>query len=634
MGDRSPKPPFPSPTLAEEILQAIPTLIVVFNSEGHAVYVTPSIKSILGFEVEEVLGEKYFEVVRSPDIEGRKAVREALMRAAAGKGPLPRPHRNCLYTKAGDLRWLLWHDAKGPGDLVIGTGRDVTSLHLARIEIDRKEQEFRAVFERSSDGMLILNSRWEYEEANPAACAILGVPKQQILGKKHGSVVESVAIPEELRNQAIASGSYSGETELKRPDGEKRQVEFSIVANFREGHHLAVLRDISDRRRMERQLDQANKLEAVGQLAGGIAHDFNNMLTAIRGYCELLIKQLPDGKHRKYLDGILGASQRAEDTTRRLLAFSRRQVLQPKLLDLNESVRGALDLLRRVIGEDVELLTLLSENTGKVVADPGQLSQVLMNLAVNSRDAMPNGGKLIIETRSVYLDDDYSLRHLQVQPGPYALLAVTDTGTGIPSEVREHMFDPFFTTKEQGKGTGLGLAMVYGIVKQSGGYIWVYSEPGEGSTFKIYLPSAFDESGAGSSEKGAARKILVIEDDAQIRAYTRDALRQAGYEVLEAADGRQVLALCESAPELDLVLTDVNAPGMSGEDLMGFFAVKYPGVSIVHMSGFPLDRVAGANPALRFAYFLPKPFSIQQLHEIVAQALEHRAGPPPGAPLQ
>ncbi len=619
---RSNKTPFPSPTLAEEILQLMPALVVALNGDGNAVYVTPSIKELLGFEQEEVLGPGYFELIQGPDKEERNKYCAMLLQAAKGLIAPPQAHRNCLLTKSGDPRWILWHAAKGPGDVLIGVGQDVTPLYLAEQEVSRRETEFRAVFDRSSDGMLITDENWIYIDVNPAACDIVGVPKEKIVGKEHGETLKSPLAVADLRRRALDAGTYMDETEFTRPDRSRRQVEFTIVTNFRERHNLIVMRDITSRRTMERQLDQSQKLEAVGQLAGGVAHDFNNMLTAIRGYAELLQRNLSEGKHTKYIEGILGATDRATQTTRQLLAFSRRQVMQPRLLDINETVTGTLDLLRRVMGEDIELITLLSPDAGKIMVDPGQLSQILMNLVVNSRDAMPGGGKLIIETRNVVLDDQYALKHHGVHPGKYVMLAVTDTGTGIPAEIQERMFEPFYTTKPQGKGTGLGLAMVYGIVKQSGGYIWVYSEMGEGTTFKIYLPNASAAQELVAVPSSAPKKILVIEDDSNIRHFTVTVLREQGHSVLEAVDGKAALTVCESLEgTLDLVLTDVTAPGMSGEDLLGYFAVKYPKVAIVHMSGFPRSHIEASNSAVRFAKFLPKPFTVQQLLTVVRQAL-------------
>ncbi|HET9695487.1 MAG TPA: PAS domain S-box protein [Terriglobales bacterium] len=638
MAGKPPRPnktPFPSPTLAEDILQSMPALVVALNSDGHAVYVTPSIKELLGFEPEEVLGERYFENVRGPDQGKRHQYREMLLQAAKGVIPPPSNHRNCLLTKSGEPRWILWHAAKGPGDTLIGVGQDVTALYLSEQEVSRRETEFRAVFDRSSDGMLITDENWVYIDVNSAACDIVGLPKEEIIGREQGETLKSPHAVADLRRRALEAGTYTDEMEFTRLDKSRRQIEFTMVTNFREHHHLIVMRDVTSRRTMERQLDQSQKLEAVGQLAGGVAHDFNNMLTAIRGYAELLQRSLVEGKHKKYIEGILGAADRATQTTRQLLAFSRRQVMQPRLLDINEPVTGTLDLLRRVMGEDIELITLLSPDAGKVMVDPGQLSQILMNLVVNSRDAMPAGGKLIIETRNVTLDDQYAAKHHGVHPGKYVMLAVTDTGTGIPTEIQERMFEPFYTTKPQGKGTGLGLAMVYGIVKQSGGYIWVYSEMGEGTTFKIYLPNASATSEIVAAPLSEPKKILIIEDDTNIRHFTVTVLREQGHSVLEAVDGKAALTVCESLEgNLDLVLTDVTAPGMSGEDLLGYFAVKYPKVAIVHMSGFPRSHIEASNSAVRFAKFLPKPFTVQQLLTVVRQALnpaeEQLLDPPQG----
>lgn len=622
----SQSPPFPSPTLAEDILQAIQTLVVVLNGDGHAVYVSPSIERILGFSVSDVMGERYFDVVRTSDMPSRLRQREELSRAARGEISVPPPYTCKLLTVSGEERFILWQDAKGPGDLLIGAGQDITELRKAEEEAASRDAEFRAIFEASSDGMLILNSDWVYLKANPAACQIFGLVSEAVIGQVHGTLLRSSVSVKEVRQRAIAEGGFTSEAVFQRIDGASRQVEYSIVPFFRENHHLIIMRDTTERRSLEMQLSQAQKLEAIGRLAGGVAHDFNNMLTAIRGYGELLLKNHPEGRSRRYVEGILGASERAAQTTHQLLAFSRRQVLVPKLLDINSAVSETLDLLMRVIGEDVQLTTILSPDTGSILVDPGQFSQVLMNLAVNSRDAMPKGGKLIIETRCVYLTDDYVLKHIQVKAGKYVMLAVTDTGLGISPETREHIFEPFFTTKPQGEGTGLGLSMVYGIVKQSGGYVWVYSEPGEGSTFKIYFPQA--QATTASAErvsKDAPLNVLVIEDDEVLRLLTATVLREHGHTVREAIDGSGFLKDCESITEpIDLVITDVTSPGMSGEDLMGYFAVKHPNAAIIHMSGFPQAQLAGSQIPNK-AFFLAKPFTVKELLQIVEQVVESKS---------
>ncbi len=615
----------PSPSLAEDILNAVQTLVVVANGDGDIVYAAPAITRILGFRPEEVLGSGWWELIERKDGNPAERRRRAAMEARGELPPKSAPYISKLYDRGGKLHYIQWHDAKGPGDLLIGAGNDVTALHRAEQEIESRGRDFRAIFEGASDGMAILDSDWNYVEVNAAAARIYGLAVEEIVGKEQGSLLASTVNVGYMRQEAIIKGRVASECEFTRSDGQKRQVEFNVVANFRPGRNLIILRDITERRALERQLAQAQKLEAVGRLAGGVAHDFNNMLTAIRGYAELLLKKTNESAQRRYVDGILGASERAAQTTQQLLAFSRRQIIQPKLMELNQGVNAAIQLLQRLIGEDIELVTLLAPDAGEVLFDPGQFSQVLVNLAVNARDAMPGGGKLIIETRSVYLDDEYVLKHIQVTPGGYAMLAVTDTGTGISPEIRPHIFEPFFTTKPVGKGSGLGLSTVYGAVKQSGGFVWVYSEPGEGTTFKIYLPK--QNSVQLSCEEGSAvaKRILLIEDDRLIRSLAATVLRDKGHEVWEAEDGSEALTLCQNSDRLvDLVITDIGAPGMSGEDLMGFFAVRYPNVAIIHMSGFSKQQLLDTKVLHPNCYFLAKPFTVRQLMETVQVALERR----------
>lgn len=617
----------PFSNLAEEILRVVETIVVVADTEGRIVYASPAVERQLGYRPEEVLGDGWWTVIQRPSGTAT-ASRERVARGARGEIPVGQePYTSTLYTKSGEARWFLWHDATGPGNLIIGAGKDVTKLHEAEKEIEIRSRDFRAVFEAASDGMLIMNSDWVYVDVNAAATQIFGLTVEEIVGKQQGTTLHSTMDVSEMRKEALEKGSVTAETEFTRRDGKKRQVELSITVNFRSGHHLLILRDITDRRMLENQLGQAQRLESVGRLAGGVAHDFNNMLTAIRGYSDLLLKKYPEGGHRRYVEGILNASERAAQTTQQLLAFSRRQVMQPRLLDLNRAVADSLDMLRRVIGEDVEVVALLSEDAGEVIVDPTQFGQIMMNLAVNARDAMPGGGKLIIETRSVFLDDEYVLKHVQVQSGDYSMLAVTDTGTGIPPEIKPHIFEPFFTTKPKGKGSGLGLATVYGTVKQSGGFIWVYSEPGEGTTFKIYLPKMGSSAANPANETQPSKTILMIEDDELIRTMAATVLREKGHEVWEAQDGRSALEFCQAKNQpIDLVITDICAPGMSGEELMGYFAVKYPTVAIIHMSGFSERYLNDTHTVPLNSYFLSKPFTVQQLLGKVQEALEKSQG--------
>jgi two-component system, cell cycle sensor histidine kinase and response regulator CckA len=376
-------------------------------------------------------------------------------------------------------------------------------------------------------------------------------------------------------------------------------------------------RDITDRRRLENQLRQSQKMDAVGRLAGGVAHDFNNLLTAILGYCNLLLDDIPrDSTMRGDLEEIRTAGERAAALTRQLLAFSRRQMLQPQTVDVNALIRQIEKMLQRLIGEDVELLTILAPDLAAVRVDPASLEQVLVNLAVNSRDAMPLGGSLTIETATVDLDSAYEANHAAIAPGRYVMLAVSDTGHGMDAATAARVFEPFFTTKEQGKGVGLGLATVYGIVKQNGGYIWVYSEPGHGTTFKVYLPpievaaeapqiESTDERG----KKHGWETVLLVEDEDAVRVLAREVLRRQGYVVLEARHGLDALRVAERHGEsIHLMVTDVVMPHLSGRDLAERLMVLRPEMKVLFISGYT-DHAVMHRELLPGSEFLQKPFT-------------------------
>jgi signal transduction histidine kinase/CheY-like chemotaxis protein len=374
------------------------------------------------------------------------------------------------------------------------------------------------------------------------------------------------------------------------------------------------------------------RLEAVGRLAGGVAHDFNNLVMIIKGYSDLLLDTAtPQAK--PYIEEIKNAGERASGLTRQLLAFSRKQVLEPQVLDPNQTVRNMVKMLRVLIGEDVELVTNLSDKIGRVQADPGQLEQVIMNLAVNARDAMPNGGKLIIETQSAHLDESYASTHSDVSPQSYVLIAVTDTGCGMSKDTLEHIFEPFFTTKEPGKGTGLGLATVYGIVKQSQAHITVYSEPGLGTTFKIYFPS-LDKSvplpmvrALGAAPKGDAT-ILLVEDEAPLRILAGESLKRLGYTVLQAGNGLEALAVADQHPgKIDMVVTDVVMPRMGGPELIDRLREKRQGFAVIFMSGYT-DAAALENAKVESgAILLNKPFSTELLARKISEVQQSVIAP-------
>jgi signal transduction histidine kinase len=385
-----------------------------------------------------------------------------------------------------------------------------------------------------------------------------------------------------------------------------------------------------ERRRTEEHLRAAQRMEAIGRLAGGVAHDFNNLLSVILNYAQFALDEVKEGDPLyKDLCAIRKAGERAAGLTRQLLAFSRKQMLMPQILNLNKVINGMTEMLRRLLGEDIELTTNLSPGLGSVTADPGQIEQVIMNLAVNARDAMPKGGKLLIETSDAELDEMYSNRHMAVIPGPYVMLSVTDDGCGMDATTKARLFEPFFTTKEVGKGTGLGLATIYGIVKQSDGNIWVYSEPGRGTTFKVYLPRQSDSAGASMAPSRVIthaqnyETVLLVEDEEDVRKIAERILRNAGYTVLTAANGADALLVYEKVGAvIDLLLTDVVMPIMSGRELSDRLTKLCPGLRVLYMSGYTDDAIFHHDVLKPGTHFISKPFNAPDLTEKVRIVLD------------
>lgn len=426
------------------------------------------------------------------------------------------------------------------------------------------------------------------------------------------------------------TGTMSTEYRWRAGEGQYRW--FLANAVITDGHALGLWLDISERKALELQFRQSQKMEAVGRLAGGIAHDFNNLLTAIEGYAGFLLHSLaPDDERRGDAEEIKKAAEGASSLTRRLLLFSRRQVLQLRVLDCNAVIRDTQKMLKRLIGENIDLALELAKEECRVKADPGQLEQIITNLIVNARDAMPKGGKATIKTENVELGEQHSRMHMEMRRGPHVMISVADTGCGMDSDVLSHLFEPFFTTKEAGKGTGLGLATVYGIVKQSGGNIYVYSEPGLGTTFKIYLPRTTEEAKAGAPPENpdalrGSETLLVVEDDEGVRGFALRALRVNGYTVLEARDAEEAARLCESrVNKIDLVLTDTIMPGMNGHEMYDIISKRCPGVKVIFMSGYTDADTVSARPAEEKPPFLQKPFSADDLAKKVRQVLDSPA---------
>jgi two-component system, cell cycle sensor histidine kinase and response regulator CckA len=434
--------------------------------------------------------------------------------------------------------------------------------------------------------------------------------------------------------RAVKSGEpWHMDLEIVRPDGAHGWVVSNGIAEPDEtGAPIRIhgtMQDVTEQRRLEALLRQAQRLEAVGQLAGGIAHDFNNILTAVRGYTELVRDELdPADPHAADLDHALSAAERAAELVRQLLAFSRRQVLQPRVLDPAEVVDELVPLLRRLLGEGVELTAEAAPDLGRILVDPGQLGQVIINLAVNGRDAMPRGGMLKIEAMNAELDAAYAATHPDATPGNHVVIAVSDSGHGMDAQTQARAFEPFFTTKGPDKGTGMGLATVYGIVRQSGGSIYLYSEPGRGTTFKLYFPRTYERSEVsadlrteGASRRANTETILLVEDDAEVRGYARRVLETAGFTVLEAATGPDAIGLAQSAT-VNLLLTDAVLPGMHGAELAERLVAERPGLRVLYVSGFTENSVIQHGVVAAGVHFLPKPYHAEDLVAGARDALD------------
>jgi two-component system, cell cycle sensor histidine kinase and response regulator CckA len=473
---------------------------------------------------------------------------------------------------------------------------------------------------------------------NPAAERLLGWRADEVLGLPNPMTLGANADESrDFRERINREGRVLGErTRRIRRDATSVEVSISgaLVRDARGAAvgYMVIASDLTERAKLEAQLRQAQKMEAVGQLAGGIAHDFNNLLTVIMSYSELLLASHGEAPALAgQLREIKEASERAATLTRQLLAFSRRQVLNPRQLELNETIAGVDRMLRRVLGGDVEVVTRLDPDLRLVRSDPGQFEQVLLNLAINARDAMPGGGTLGIETKNVDVDATFARSHdVRLAPGPYVCVIVSDTGVGIPADVRERIFEPFFTTKEPGRGTGLGLSTVHGIVEQSGGAIVVYSEPGHGTTFRLFFPAvraseAALEMPALPPVSYGSELILLVEDDPAVRRVTCTILRGAGYEVVEATDGAHALAImAQRYRDIDLVLTDLVMPEMGGSDFSREIRDRLIEVPIIFMSGYARSTLSDADIVAANATFLEKPFSAATLLQLVRRLLDRK----------
>ncbi|MBM3299665.1 MAG: PAS domain S-box protein, partial [Deltaproteobacteria bacterium] len=505
-------------------------------------------------------------------------------------------------------------------------------------ESQRIAQLYRTLLDASPDPIVVYDIQGKPTYLNRAFSLVFGWTLQELEGKRVDYVPEAEKIETEKALAKLFREGHNHDFQTRRLTKDGRMIDVSLsgsVLSDAEGNpagSVIQLRDVTDHMRLEEQLRQAAKMEAIGRLAGGVAHDFNNLLTAVMGYSDILIQQMP--KESPYRDQILQisvAAKRAAGLTRQLLAFSRKQLLDVTVLDVNAVIAALEEMLRRLIGEDVQLVTVLDPALGKVEADRSQIEQILMNLAVNARDAMPSGGNLTIETANVALDQEYACTRPEVQPGSYVMIAVSDSGHGMDAETRSRIFDPFFTTKEKGEGTGLGLSTVYGIVKQHRGHVAVYSEPDRGSTFKVYLPvtegvsDQVPETWTDRPHQRGKETVLLVEDEEIVRTLTRELLVMLGYQVIEAADPEGAMKASEDHHgSIQLLIADVVLPRMDGNTLFRKLSPERPDMRVLYVSGYTenfISRHGVLNPG---AHFLQKPFSVDKLARKVRQVLDER----------
>lgn len=550
------------------------------------------------------------------------------------------------YAEVLDRGYIV-RNVRGQALRLISAMTDTTAIRKAHAALQESEARVRTVLESSLDAIIGMDENGTVTDWNPCAETMFGWSRDEALGR---ALAETIIPPDqrEAHRSGLRRFTETGEwpmfnlrreTTAWRRDGAEFPVEVSIVPLKEVAAHRFYwfVVDISERRaaetklqQTEEQLRQAQKMEAIGQLAGGVAHDFNNLLTVITGYTDLLMSDLPAGAPTLAdLEEIRKAAERASWLTRQLLAFSRRQILAPQVLDLNVLLGHFEKMLRRLIGEDVALQTELAPALARIKADPGQLEQIIMNLVVNARNAMPTGGHLTIETDTVLLDDSYPKKSVEVPPGRYVLLAVSDTGCGMDAETQKRIFEPFFTTKEAGKGTGLGLSTVYGIVKQSNGFIWVYSEPGRGTTFKIYLPAVDEDVPAAKTKSRPVQQrigletILLVEDAASILALTKKVLELSGYTVLAAGNLDEALTMAEAHNwAMHLLLTDVIMPGGSGPDVADRLKERCPALKVLYMSGYTGTALAHQGILKSGSPLLQKPYSLDALRQKVREVLD------------
>jgi PAS domain S-box-containing protein len=609
-------------------------VVTAHRPDGAVFYAAASLTRVLGYTVGEWVGRTLVELVHEED----RPLAERQWQAMLAAPGVPQPGRFRLRHKGGAWRWMegtgvnLLDDPAVHGLLL--NQHDITDRRATEEALRQSEQRFRALVENSEDSIQLATARGTLLYVSPSTERLFGRPAAEIVGRNVFELVHAddrERLTEQWQRCLDHPGqAVRGEFRLPRTDRFIEAVRVNHLGDPGLKAVVAICREVTERRRLETRVHQSQRLEAIGRLAGGIAHDFNNILSAIHGFASIVHGELPD---RDPLRGdvreILKAVERAANLTRQLLAFGRRQVLQPKVIDVATYVRDLERMLRRIVGEDIEFTLRLDGAAVTAKADPGQLEQVLINLVVNARDAMPTGGRITIETANVTVATG-SRESSDLPPGPYAVLAVSDTGVGMSKKVQDHIFEPFFTTKQSGQGSGLGLSTVFGIVKQSGGHIFVESDPGSGSTFRIYFPASRERptkvvtsADLPPLKLSGVETILLVEDESAVRSFVARALRQQGYQVLDASNGGEALVVAEQhGGVIHLLLTDVIMPRMSGKQLSERLRALRTDLRVLYMSGYAEDIIAPHGVLEAGAAFIEKPLTAEALGRKVREVLD------------
>ena len=613
-------------------------VVTLQQADGTIFYAAPSLTHVLGHAPPDWVGRRLADLVHEED---RPAVEQqrAAMLAAPG---VPQPGRYRLRHKGGAWRWMegtglnLLDDPEVAG--LVFNQHDVTDRRATEEALRQSEQRFRALVENSEDSIQLATARGTLMYVSPSTERLFDRPAAEIVGRNVFELVHAddrERLTEQWQRCLDHPGSaIRGEFRLPRSE---RFVEAVRVNHLDDPGLKAVVticREVTEKRRLETRVHQTQRLEAIGRLAGGIAHDFNNILSAIHGFASIVHGELPEPDPlRGDVQEILKAVERAANLTRQLLAFGRRQVLQPKVIDVASYVRDLERMIRRIVGEDIEIVVRVDESAVTAKADPGQLEQVLINLVVNARDAMPTGGRITIEAGNVTIGDQDSRESAELSPGNYVMLSVSDTGVGMSKKVQDHIFEPFFTTKESGQGSGLGLSTVFGIVKQSGGHIFVDSDPGHGSTFKILFPASRERPTRVITSADLApinltgvETILLVEDENAVRSFVARALRQQGYQVLDASNGGEALMIAEQHEGIiHLLLTDVIMPRVSGKQLAERLRSLRTDLRVLYMSGYAEEIIAPHGVLEPGAAFIEKPLTAEALGRKVREVLDASA---------